>query len=309
MSNTNEKMAANLTEVGLHELAPHGTHDCTKETNEEQTSTVVTVKNENDTSSKSDSLPMPYCEFSLEEAERFKDQPYGHRHMSHRSPWLRACVLGANDGLVSVACLLLGTAASDNVPHSTAVLSGIAGLVAGALSMALGEYVSVASQRDAEKADIKKERLEQTKGLEAQKREFYELVDIYVEKGVSVELAFKVALELSTKRDVVLVHAREELGIDPDELSSPIQASVVSAISFSIGAGLPLLSGAWIYDRTTMLVVITVVSMVGLFIMGVVGAYLGGATTWKGGVRVLVGGTAAMGITFGIGYAMGGVMA
>eukprot|EP00124_Ichthyophonus_hoferi_P004564 Ihof_evm5s519 gene=Ihof_evmTU5s519 len=213
-----------------------------------------------------------------EGVDYFAHHHIGHTHMSHRAPWLRACVLGANDGLVSIACLMLGMAASNQSSHGTVVRSGFAGLVAGALSMALGEYVSVATQLDSEQADIEKERIEQTKGVEAQKHEFYELMQIYVDKGLSKDLAFKVALELTTKQDVVLVHAKEELGIDPEAMADPITASVVSAISFSLGGGVPLVTGAFVTDRIILLIVITIVSVFGLFALGCTGSKLGGSS-------------------------------
>eukprot|EP00775_Hariotina_reticulata_P000676 gene676-974_t len=150
-----------------------------------------------------------------------------HEHFSSRTGWLRAFVLGANDGLISVAALMLGVGAGSDQLH-TMQLSGIAALVAGACSMACGEYISVASQKDAEEADIEKERLEQLKGPDARERELDELTQIYVNRGLNEVLARQVAMELSA-HDVVKAHARDELGIDVDDLANPLQASLASA--------------------------------------------------------------------------------
>ena len=185
-----------------------------------------------------------------------------HVHHSNRAPWLRALVLGANDGLVSVAALLMGVG-SGSTDLSVLRLSGVAALIAGALSMAAGEYVSVASQRDAEQADIDKEILEQLKGPEAQARELEELTLIYVDRGVPQELAKQVAVAL-TEQDVIRAHARDELGIDMDTMANPLQAAVVSAFSFCFGAMLPLLSGIFISSSTWRLVAIALSTTAGL---------------------------------------------
>lgn len=222
-----------------------------------------------------------------------------HVHYSHRAPWLRAFVLGANDGLVSVASLMLGVGAA-STDLKTMQLSGVAGLVAGALSMACGEYISVASQKDAEEADIEKERAEQLKGPEAQARELEELMHIYIQRGLSPTLARQVAEEL-TAGDVVRAHARDELGIDVDDLANPWQASVTSALAFSLGAGLPLLAGAFVLDAFLRMSVVAAASTLGLLLFGALGAWLGGATLWRGALRVLLGGWLAMVLTFGIG--------
>lgn len=224
-----------------------------------------------------------------------------HVHYSHRAPWLRAFVLGANDGLVSVASLMLGVGAA-STDLRTMQLSGVAGLVAGALSMACGEYISVASQKDAEEADIEKERAEQRKGPEAQQRELEELTQIYIDRGLSPGLARQVAEELTAK-DVVRAHARDELGIDLDELANPIQASLTSALAFSLGAGLPLASAAFIADAMLRVYIVIAATTVSLLLFGGLGAWLGGAKLWKGALRVLVGGWLAMAITYAIGLA------
>lgn len=222
-----------------------------------------------------------------------------HTHYSHRAPWLRAFVLGANDGLVSVASLMLGVGAASS-DLRTMQLSGVAGLVAGALSMACGEYISVASQKDAEEADIEKERAEQAKGPAAQERELEELTQIYIGRGLSPHLARQVAEELTAK-DVVRAHARDELGINIDELANPFQASATSALAFSLGAGLPLLAGAFILEPLLRVYIVTAAATVGLLLFGALGAWLGGASLFKGAMRVLVGGWLAMAVTYGIG--------
>lgn len=230
-------------------------------------------------------------------------EPDEHEHYSQRAPWLRAFVLGANDGLVSVASLMLGVGGG-NENLKAMQLAGVAGLVSGALSMAAGEYISVASQKDAEQADIDKEIREQQKGPVARAHEFEELVGIYMERGLSEPLAREVAKEL-TEKDVIRAHARDELGIDMDELANPLQACVTSAIAFSIGAGMPLLGGAFIEDHLTRIYVVIATSTAALILFGATGAYLGGAKLWKGALRVLIGGWLAMAITYGIGLLFG----
>ncbi|GBF96679.1 Fe(2+) (Mn2+) transporter pcl1 [Raphidocelis subcapitata] len=227
-----------------------------------------------------------------------------HDHYSHRAPWLRAMVLGANDGLVSVASLMMGIGgANDDIKAMQ--LAGLAGLVGGALSMACGEYISVSSQKDSEEADIEKERQEQMKGPAAKAREFEELVGIYMSRGLSEPLARQVAHEL-TEKDVIRAHARDELGIDLDDLANPVQASAASAVAFSLGAAVPLLTGAFIADALTRLLAVGAAATLGLALFGGSGAWLGGASVAKGSARVLVGGWLAMGITFGIGKLFGG---
>eukprot|EP00878_Enallax_costatus_P003298 GHUV01003503.1.p1 GENE.GHUV01003503.1~~GHUV01003503.1.p1 ORF type:complete len:252 (+),score=46.60 GHUV01003503.1:331-1086(+) len=224
-----------------------------------------------------------------------------HVHYSHRAPWLRAFVLGANDGLVSVASLMLGVGGA-TADLKTMQLSGVAGLVAGALSMACGEYISVSSQKDSEVADIEKERKQQEKGPEARHAELMELKDIYVERGLTEELALEVAKELTAK-DVLRAHARDELGIDVDELANPVQACVTSATAFSMGAAVPILAGAFIAEALPRIISVAAAATVALITFGALGAGLGGAALWKGALRVLVGGWLAMGITYAIGMA------
>ena len=173
---------------------------------------------------------------------------------------------------------------------------------------AAGEYISVSSQRDAEEADIEKERLEQQKGPEARRRELEELAGIYMARGVSEGLAWQVAREL-TEKDVIRAHARDELGIDLDALANPWQASAASAGAFSVGAGIPLLAGCFIADRARRIGAVAAATTVVLIVIGGVGASLGGAKVWRGSLRVLIGGWLAMGATFAIGTAFGAVPA
>ncbi len=225
------------------------------------------------------------------------------RHLGNRAAWLRAAVLGANDGLISTACLMVGVAAAKGSSRSTILVAGIAGLTAGALSMAAGEYVSVSSQLDSERADIARERLELEATPDA---EHEELVEIYRQRGLSEGLARKVADELSTQ-DRLAVHVRDELGLDPDNLAKPIEASVVSAISFATGASLPIL--IVILASTAMRVWLTMsVTIVGLVVLGAVGAKLGGAPQRRAAVRVFIGGTLALAISLGIGRITGNAL-
>ena len=200
-------------------------------------------------------------------------------------------VLGANDGIVSTAALLLGVAAADS-GRDAILTAGIAGLVAGAISMALGEYVSVASQRDSERSDIAKETLE----LETQQEhELEELVGIYQARGLSRGLAEQVAAEL-TAHDALGAHLRDELGIEQHDLARPVQAAVSSAASFGIGAALPLIAAS-IASRSTRIGVILVVALFALIALGIAGAKAGGAKYGRPVVRIVVGGVVAMAFT------------
>lgn len=221
------------------------------------------------------------------------------RHRSHRAGWLRAAVLGANDGIVSTASLVLGVAAADT-DRALVLTAGMAGLVAGALSMAVGEYVSVSSQRDMERADIAKEMQELATTPE---RELAELVAIYRHKGLSPGLAQQVAEELS-RGDVLKVHLREELGITEETRARPLQAASVSAGSFAAGAALPLLAIA-VASVSARLTLTIVTALVALGLLGALGARLGGAPPGRASVRVLAGGAGAMGLTMLIGRAFG----
>ena len=216
--------------------------------------------------------------------------------------WLRAGVLGANDGIVSVAGIVIGVAAAttDRAPIFTA---GVAGLAAGALSMALGEYVSVSTQRDTEKALLAKERWELE---EKPDEEFRELVGLYRAKGLSEETAQTVAREL-TDHDAFAAHVDVELGIDPDELTNPWHAAISSAVSFIIGALLPMLA-ILLTPSMTRIPITFVAVLIALGITGWISARLGGADPVRATKRVVVGGAVAMAITYGIGLAMGGVI-
>jgi VIT1/CCC1 family predicted Fe2+/Mn2+ transporter len=220
-------------------------------------------------------------------------------HRSNRSGWLRAAVLGADDGIVSVASLMLGVAASA-ASGSAVLLAGLAGLVAGAMSMAAGEYVSVSSQRDAELADSAREAWElKTHPAE----ELGELAALYVERGLDPVLAHEVAEQLSA-RNALEAHLRDELGIRQESRARPLQAAAVSALSFAIGGGLPL-AVASVTAAGIRLATIAVSTLLFLAALGSVGAMLGGASQRHGAVRVLVGGAAAMLITAVIGRLAG----
>ena len=225
--------------------------------------------------------------------------PQGEKHFSHRIGLLRAMVLGANDGIISTACLILGVAAADATGHAILV-AGTAGLVAGAASMAIGEYVSVSSQRDSEQADIKKEiwELENTP-----ERELAELTGIFQSKGLSHQLAREVATEL-TKHDALSIHLAEELGISEHTMARPIQAAVSSAGSFAVGAGIPLLASSLANDanRIWLTIVVVFISLLGL---GAGSASFGGAHPAKPVLRIVLGGSAAMAFTMAIGSLFG----
>jgi len=229
--------------------------------------------------------------------------PHKERHLSHRAGWLRATVLGANDGIISTAALILGVVAAD--ASRTAVLTaGVAGLTAGALSMGLGEYVSVSSQRDSEQADIAKEEWELANVPE---RELAELTSIYQEKGLDHGLAREVALQL-TEHDALRTHLVEELGISETSLARPVQAMLSSTLSFAIGASLPLVAAAVVPAsagtgvRILAVLGIAVVALLGL---GITAAVLGGARVGRPTARVVFGGIAAMAVTMGIGKIFG----
>jgi VIT1/CCC1 family predicted Fe2+/Mn2+ transporter len=221
------------------------------------------------------------------------------RHRSHRAGWLRAGVLGANDGIVSTAGLVLGVASAD-ASRSEILTAGVAGLVAGALSMAVGEYVSVSSQRDTERADIAKERQELATTPE---RELAELTAIYRHKGLSAPLARQVAEELS-EGDVLRVHLAEELGITEETRARPIQAMVVSALSFALGAAVPLAAMAAATGSTRVWITL-VIALVALAVLGTIGARLGGAPQGRAAMRTFVGGAIVMAITMLVGRGLG----
>ena len=224
------------------------------------------------------------------------------RHLGDRSAWLRAAVLGADDGIVSTASLMIGVAAASASKEAT-LLAGIAGLVAGALSMAAGEYVSVSSQRDAEEADVTREKHELASDP---KGELEELAAIYRKRGLDADLAMKVAEQLSAAptEDRLAVHMRDELGLDEATMARPLQAAVVSAVSFAGLALLPVLALV-AAPASFRIVAIAVVSLVSLGVLGALGGRLGGAPVGRASLRVLLGGGAAMATTALIGKLLG----
>jgi VIT1/CCC1 family predicted Fe2+/Mn2+ transporter len=216
-----------------------------------------------------------------------------------RLNWLRAAVLGANDGIVSVSAIVLGVAGATANRH-TIFTAGLAGLVAGALSMGLGEYVSVSSQRDSEEAYIAKEKQALA---DNPAEELQELAQIYQHKGLSVQTAKQVAQEL-TGHDVIRAHLEAELGIDENDLNSPTQAAVASMISFSIGGIIPFVSilvvrESWQFATTF------IAAVIALCVTGYLSATVGGASRRRAVLRVVVGGILAMLITYGIGHLFG----
>jgi len=219
-------------------------------------------------------------------------------HLSRRAGWLRAAVLGANDGIVSTSSLVLGVAGAGG-SRSAVVTAGVAGLVGGALSMAAGEYVSVSSQRDTETADV---RLEQRELATDPDGELRELAAIYERRGLPPALAVEVA-EVLTASDALGAHVRDELGLEEERRARPLQAAWSSAASFSVGAALPLLAAAvGGGSHAAAIVVVTVLALVAL---GTTGARLGGAPVRPATVRVVVWGVAAMVVTYAIGAAVG----
>jgi VIT1/CCC1 family predicted Fe2+/Mn2+ transporter len=213
--------------------------------------------------------------------------------------WLRAAVLGANDGLLSTSSLILGVAAAE-ASRNSILLTGIAGLVAGAMSMAAGEYVSVSSQADAEAADLAREKRELAEHPGSEHRE---LTAIYVERGVAPELASKVAEQLMAK-DALTAHARDELGISETVAARPVQAAMSSAASFAIGAALPLTVVA-VAPRTALSIAVAAASLVFLGVLGAAGARAGKAKILRPTIRVVVWGALAMATTAGIGALFG----
>jgi VIT1/CCC1 family predicted Fe2+/Mn2+ transporter len=223
------------------------------------------------------------------------------RHRTGRIGWLRAAVLGANDGILSTSSLVLGVAAA-NATHSNIVVAGVAGLVAGAMSMAAGEYVSVHSQADTEKAELQRERAE----LKADdKGEHRELAAIYVARGVDASLAKQVAQQLMA-RDALGAHARDELGISETLRARPIQAALASAGSFAVGAGMPIFVTA-IAPRADLIPLVSGTSLVFLALLGGLAARAGGAGVTVGAVRVTFWGALAMAVTAGVGALFGTV--
>jgi vacuolar iron transporter family protein len=224
------------------------------------------------------------------------------RHLIARIGWLRAAVLGANDGIVSTASLIVGVAAAAAKQHEI-LIAGIAGLVAGAMSMAAGEYVSVSSQSDTERADLARERKELSENAAP---ELDELANIYVKRGVDQPLAREVARQMMAK-DALAAHARDELGISEITAARPIQAGLTSAASFSVGAAMPLLMV--VVSPASALVPLEFAASLGfLAILGAIGARAGGANILRATVRVTFWGALAMALTAGIGKLFGTVV-
>jgi VIT1/CCC1 family predicted Fe2+/Mn2+ transporter len=224
------------------------------------------------------------------------------RHYAERIGWLRAAVLGANDGIVSTASLVLGVAASQ-AGKQAVLIAGVAGLVAGAMSMAAGEYVSVSSQADTEKADLERERRELATDAD---NELNELTQIYVKRGLDESLARKVALKF-TEVDALASHARDELGLTEIHTARPIQAAVASAATFAVGAAMPLLL-VLLSPIKSIIPIVAAGSLLFLALMGGMAARTGGAGVLKGALRVTFWGLLAMAITAGIGALFGTVV-
>jgi vacuolar iron transporter family protein len=228
-----------------------------------------------------------------------RSRPDGEVHRSVRAGWLRAAILGADDAIVSTSSLMIGVAAS-SASKEAILLAGVAGLSAGAMSMAAGEYVSVSSQRDTELADIELEKRELAREPQA---ELNELAMIYVRRGLNKVLAMKVAEQLS-RRDRLAAHVRDELGIDPASLPRPMQAAWISAVSFGSFALVPI-AGFLVASEGLRVPVIASVSLLSLATLGALGGYLGGAPMVRAALRVTIGGALAMATTAAIGRLFG----
>ena len=223
-------------------------------------------------------------------------------HRSDRLGWLRAAVLGANDGIVSTASLILGVTAANSSDHSI-LITGLAGLVAGAMSMASGEYVSVSSQADSESADMAREKAELASDIDFEREE---LAQIYVGRGLTPALAKEVEIQMMAF-DALGTHAREELGISKELKARPIQAALASGGAFSIGAIMPLLV-VLICPRSKLILFITLTSILFLVTLGIIAARTGGSSIWKGALRVGFWGAFAMAITAAIGALFGTIV-
>lgn len=221
------------------------------------------------------------------------------KHRSGRANWLRAAVLGSNDAIVSTASVMMGVAAS-NASRDAILIAGVAGLVAGAMSMAAGEYVSVSSQRDAEHADIAIEKEELARSPEA---ELHELATIYVHRGLDKQLAMQVAKQLS-EHDGLGAHLRDELGITDERRARPLQAAWISAVSFAFFALVPVLA-LLVAPASLRMPAIAGVTLVSLASLGALGGYLGGASVLRASLRVTLGGALAMAVTAGVGHLLG----
>lgn len=220
-------------------------------------------------------------------------------HRAHRIGWLRAAVLGANDGVVSVSSLVVGVAAG-GASQSDILLTGIAGLVAGALSMAAGEYISVQSQADTENADLGRERRELA---EEPEKEIDELKSIYIKRGLDEQLAQQVAIKLMAG-NALAAHARDELGITEELRARPIQASLASALAFGVGAIIPILA-ALLSNSKSVSFITTVTTLLALTVLGSLAAFAGGASMVRGAIRVTFWGALAMAVTALVGKLIG----
>jgi vacuolar iron transporter family protein len=223
-------------------------------------------------------------------------------HFVNRIGWLRAAVLGANDGIISTASLIVGVAAAAATQHDV-LIAGVAGLVAGAMSMSAGEYVSVSSQSDTEQADLARERKELSENAEY---ELEELSEIYVKRGVDQALARQVARQLMAK-DALTAHARDELGISEITSARPVQAALTSAVMFSVGAAMPLLMVV-ISPAYALIPTVSAASLGFLALLGAIGARAGGANVLRGTARVTFWGASAMAFTAAIGKFFGAVV-
>jgi VIT1/CCC1 family predicted Fe2+/Mn2+ transporter len=231
--------------------------------------------------------------------ENIVSRLHSETHLVSRIGWLRAAVLGANDGIVSTASLIVGVA-SASAPSSEVLLAGVAGLVAGAMSMAAGEYVSVSSQSDTEKADLDRERAELATQPEFEREE---LAQIYVQRGLPLDLARQVAERLMEK-DALGAHARDELGISEITTARPIQAALTSAATFAVGAAMPL-TMVLVSPPSALVWTVSIASLLFLAVLGAVGARAGGAKVLKATARVTFWGAFAMALTAGIGALVG----
>ncbi|WP_158965615.1 VIT family protein [Paraglaciecola sp. L3A3] len=218
-----------------------------------------------------------------------------HTHLSHRTGWLRAAVMGANDGIVSTASLIVGVAAA-NTSQQGILIAGLAGLVAGAMSMAAGEYVSVSSQADTEKADLAIEQKSIEQNFEFEQDE---LSKIYQDRGVEPAIAKQVAQQLM-EYDALGAHARDDIGICDTGTAQPVQAALYSAITFTIGAAFPLII-AWLMPLNLLIPLVAIGSLVFLSLLGAIAAKTGGASIFTGAIRVTFWGSLAMASTAGIG--------
>ena len=220
-------------------------------------------------------------------------------HFSNRNNWLRATVLGANDGLISTSSLLMGVAAA-NIDNHTLMITGVASLIAGAISMAAGEYVSVSSQADTEKADLAKEAYELEHNPE---RELLELTNIYKSRGLNDDLAHQVAVAL-TEHDAIEAHARDEIGLTETGSAKPLEAAMASAVSFIIGALVPVIC-VWLLHASNLLIGLGATTLLGLGFLGWLSAYLGGAKVFPAIFRVVIWGIVALVATGLIGRLFG----